>query len=58
MKKIRKWLLVLFLAALAGFITWNMAKANEAYERSCRLVERADSLIARSEASIRRKPWR
>ena len=57
MKAIRKWLLVLFIAALAGFIAWNMTKANEAYERSCRLIERADSLITRSEESIRRKPW-
>lgn len=52
--KIRKWALIVFIAALAGFIAWNMVYANAVYERSQEIAARADATIARSEESLRR----
>lgn len=53
--KIGKWMLIAFGAAMAIFIIWNLHHANEIYERSREIAERADATIARSEESLARR---
>ena len=53
--KIGKWMLIAFGAAMAIFIIWNLHNANEIYERSREIAERADATIARSEESLARR---
>ena len=54
-KTIKKWALILFAAAIAGFVLWNMHYANAVYEKSMEIAARADATIARSEASLARR---
>ena len=54
-RKIRRYALIAFVAAIAGFILWNMHHANEVYERYVQSSIAAEAAIARSEASLGRR---
>ena len=54
-KKIKRWILAIFVAMIAGFILWNVHHANEVYEKYVQTAIAAEAAIARSEASLGRR---
>ena len=54
-RKIKRLALAAFVAAIAGFILWNMHHANEVYEKYVQTAIDAEIAIARSEASLGRR---
>ena len=53
--KIKKLILIAFVAMIAGFVIWNINHANAVYEKYVQTAISADAAIARSEASLGRR---